>query len=407
MRTKPLLAGAGALALATTLVGAPAQAHESPRPPRAHELASGLVSPLSLDLGRRGDVYVTQNFAGALSKVDRRGTVTDVHRGNLAELAGVAYDRGATYHVETNAPEGGTPTSHVIKTARDGMRTVVSDDFMKYERDHNPDGDETYGFVRLRGTCAAQLDAFQDSLADLAGPGGGTPQFARYTGIEESHAYQLEVDRGTIYVADAAANAILKVNERTKRISTVAVIPATPVRFTAAMETYLEETIEGALQQQGQERDIDMPDCLVGQRYVPEPVPTDVVKGGRGELFVSTLGGGVGEATAQSKVYRIEQRRGPDRVTTVARGLFGATGLDRAPNGDLYVAEMFGGEISRLKAHDVRHAHHGHTAKAWTVVKAETPADVKVSGHHLYATIKALSPTGGDLVRYDLKNRRP
>jgi len=391
MRIKPLLAGAGALALATTLVGAPAQAHDRPAPPRAHELADGLVTPLSLDLGRHGDVYVTQNMAGLLSKVDRRGHVSTVHRAARGtEVAGVAYDRGYTYHVETVRSETpGKSTSHIIRTSWDGKRTVVSQDLWRYEERNNPDKGQAYGFANLDRTCRAKVAAYQKAA-------GAPPIINRYRGMVDSHAYQLEVRNGTIYVADAGANAILKVNERTKRISTVAVLPGMPVRFDRELKSFL----EGAFDHPG------FPSCTLGKTWISEPVPTDVVQGRNRELFVSTLGGGAGEVKPLGAVYRIKGRLGADRVTPVTTGLSGATGLDRDRNGDLYVAEMFGGEISRISAHDIRHAHRGHTARAWAVVKAETPADVKVSGHHLYATIKATAETGGSLGEYDLKKRR-
>ncbi|WP_168199834.1 ScyD/ScyE family protein [Citricoccus sp. SGAir0253] len=395
MRIKPLLAGAGALALATTLVGAPAQAHsEKPRNQEPHVLASGLAGPLTLAVGQRRDVYVTEVFAPrpTLTKVDRRGAESTVYEmpnpPGTTELVGVAYDRGSTYHVETDHAAEGGPTSHVVKTNRNGQRTIVSDDLWDHEARRNPDAGQTYGFHGLDRQCAAEVAAYEapENVPDI---------FTGYRGIVESHAYQLEVHLGTIYVADAAANAVLKVDEHTKRISTVAAIPASPIRFTDELEEFVEDTFGG-----------DFPGCTVGERYAPEPVPTDIAVGRRGELFVSTLQGGAGEVVPISRVHRIEQRRGPDRVTTVARGLFGATGLDRTRNGDLYVAEMFGDEISVLEGRDVRHAHPGHLARAHTLFEAETPADVQVSGRHLYATVNATAEpeVGGDLVRYELKH---
>jgi len=359
-------------------------------------LASGLAGPLSLDLGRRGDVYVAESFAPrpTLTRVDRRGNESTVYEmpnpPGTSGLFGVDYDRGSIYQLETDYAAEGGPTTHVVKMTRDGTRTVVSDDLWDYEINRNPDGNQTYGFRDLGRGCAAQVAAYEapEVIPDI---------FTAYQGIVESNAYQLEVHLGTVYVADAAANAVLKVNEHTKRISTVAAIPASPIRFTDELEEFVEETWGG-----------DFPDCTVGRKYVPEPVPTDIAVGRRGELFVSTLQGSAGEVIPISRVHRIEQRRGPDRVTTVARGLFGATGLDRTRNGDLYVAEMFGDEISVLEGRDVRHAHHGHLARAHTLFEAETPADVQVSGRHLYATVNATAEpeVGGDLVRYELKRHR-
>ena len=47
--------------------------------PEARTLVDGLVSPaLGLAVGSRRTVYVSQTFAGILSKIDRDGTRTDV-----------------------------------------------------------------------------------------------------------------------------------------------------------------------------------------------------------------------------------------------------------------------------------------------------------------------------------------
>lgn len=393
MRIRSALAGAGSLALAATLIAAPAQAGGTAKPPPrgAEIVVGGLMAPLTLAVGHRGDVFVTQAmgmdpavpFIPRLSKVDREGKVSLVKRlaNPAGELIGVAYDHGDTYHVETVARAGKDPVSRIIKTSASGKRTAVSEDLWAYERKNNPDKAKSYGFTELRGTCKIQVARYQ--RAD-----NRPPVFLKYKGIIESHAYQLEVDDGTIYVADAAANAVLKVNERTKKVTSATVIPASPITFNKKIEAFIEETFGG-----------DFPSCAIGEKYVPEPVPTDVALGRGNDLFVSTLQGGAGEVLPLSKIHRIEQRRGPDRITIVSGRMRGTTGLDRASNGDLYVAQMFGNEVSVVKN---RGGHYDKTAKATKVFSAVTPADVEVSGHTLYAT--TFGP--GQLLKYDLKGRR-
>jgi len=78
MRKSTLAAGISAFALAATLLSVPAQAHDRTREPEV--VAGGLIGPLTLAVGDRGDVYVTQSFAGLLSKVDKRGQVTNLHQ---------------------------------------------------------------------------------------------------------------------------------------------------------------------------------------------------------------------------------------------------------------------------------------------------------------------------------------
>lgn len=376
MRTSPLAAAVGIVALAASLVTVPAQA-AADRHREPEVVADGLVGPLTLAVGDRGDVLVTQAFAGTLSRVDKHGEVTTLHQlevtpPDAGELVGVAYDRGASYHVESDY-SGEVPTSHVVKTSKKGHRTVVSDDFWAYETERNPDARKTYGFRNLRQSCADEVAELEEVV--------GVP-LNEYTGIVESHAYQLDVHRGHIYVADAAMNAVLKVNERTGRISTVAVVPATTITFTAELEAALESQLpEG----------VEVPDCVVGKRYTPEPVPTDVKVGRNGKLYVSTLEGVAGEILPLSKIYKVNPRTG--RSYEVASGMHGVTGLDLGPRGTIVVAEMFGGEVSIVRPHHRR-------PSVTTLFTADSPADVDVSGRTVHATTGAFGD--GALVKYRL-----
>lgn len=370
MRTSTLAAGVSALALAATLVSAPAHAHRD-RDSEPDVVVTGLAGPLTLAVADKGSVLVTQTVANTLSKVDKRGRVTDLHQLPLppgeGELVGVAYHRGATYHVESDL-SGEVPTSHIVKTSKTGKRTVVSDDLWTYEMEHNPDARATYGFRNLTQQCAADVAAFEQSI--------GVPLFSQYQGIVESHAYQLDVHNGKIYVADAAANAILEVNERTGRVTNAHVLPATTITFTEELEAYVEEQFGG----------VDMPDCVVGRRYTPEPVPTDVEVGWDGALYVTTLEGAAGEAVPLSKVYRVSQR---GWFLELAKGMHGATGLALMDSGHIVVAEMFGGEVSVIRPLHRR---------ATTLFSADSPADVEVDGRTVYATTGTFGD--GALVKY-------
>lgn len=371
MRRYSLAVGASVLALTTSLLTTPAQA----RPSEPDVVVDGLVGPLSLAVGSRGTVYLTQNFSGQLSKVTR-GTVSTVYQvPETGGLGGVATSRGRTYHLESDF-SGETPTSHIVRTSRDGTRKVVSDDLWQHEIQNNPDAGTTYGFVGLNPSCAEELGAWEEA--------SGFPFLSEYTGIVESNAYQLEVSGHRAYVADAATNAVLEVDLRSGDISTAAVLPVFDIIFTEELKDGLEASLapDGA----------PLPDCLVGEDYVPEPVPTDVAVDHKGRLYVTTLGGAAGEIVPLSRVYRIDRH---GHATTVARGLHGATGLDRAANGDLVVAEMFGGEVSVVRP---------GSWKARTLFTADSPADVAVSGKRVYATTGTFG--NGALVTYDLGRRR-
>lgn len=382
MRTHRAAAAASCLALAVTLIAAPAQAH-SPTPSAPETVAQGLVGPLSVAAGHHGSAYVTQSFTGTLSKVSRRGTVSTVHQmrppvseelGN--ELVGIDVSKGSTFHIESDFGRG--PTSHLVKTTERGKRTVVSRDFIAYENRNNPDRRKTYGLRGLDATCAAEVDVLEEVT--------GLP-LNRYRGIVESHAYQLDVHGNTAYVADAAANAILKVNLKTRRISTVAVLPATTITMTPELKAGFDAQLGAP------ESGLALPDCVVGADYTVEPVPTDVRVGRDGYLYVSTLQGSAGEMVPISTVYRVNPWSGKARA--VASGMHGTTGLDVDRNGDIVVAEMFGGEVSVIKR---------GSSSAKTLFAAESPADVAFGGSTLYATTGTFG--NGSLVTYERKGGR-
>lgn len=367
MRPTTLVASVSALTLAATLTAAPALA----RPQGPETIVDGLAGPLTLALGTGNDIYVTESFAGRLTKVDKKGGVHTVHQmpdPESAEVVGVDVAGKDVYHIETDYAAW---TSHLVKTSRSGARTVVSEDFLAYEEENNPDGGVEYGLVHLDGSCADEVAALEEAL--------GFAPLTPYPGIVESHAYQITVAKDGIYVADAAANAVLRVDHRTGDISTAAVLPATPITFTEELKAHLDAMLA--------EMGLTVPECVVGQVYLPESVPTDVKVDQHGRLYVTTLEGAAGEALPLSKVYRIDQHTG--QATVLADGLSGATGLDRAPNGTIYVAEMFGGTVSVVTP---------GSSTARTLFSADSPADVEVSGRHVYATTGTFG--NGALVRY-------
>jgi DNA-binding beta-propeller fold protein YncE len=379
MRRTSLLAALCAGTLAATLAAAPSSAHGDHggrhRDRGPETIASGLVGPLTLAVHDSSSrIYVTQSFAGLLSKIDRRGNVTDLvaNPNPDGEVVGVSLGRGGVYYVDTDYAAG---TSHVNRVDRHGHVSRVSRDLFAYEAKHNPDQNQTYGFVGLSTSCAADLAQFEQDNA------GMLPPLSEYTGIVESHGYQTKVDGRRIYVADAAANAVLRVDARTGKIRTVAVLPPLEVTFTPEVLGI----VEGGT-------GMDVPDCLAGSTFMAEPVPTDVAVGKDGRLYVSTLQGWLGEMLPLSVVYRVDPHSG--RVRWVAGEMHGATGLD-VKGRDIVVAEMFAGEVSVIKKGR-------HTAK--TLFTVPSPGDVDVHGRYVYATAGVFDETGnGSVVRYRMR----
>lgn len=289
-----------------------------------------------------------------------------------AEIVGVSLGPGGVYYIETDYAAG---TSHVHRVGPRGDVSQVSDNLFAHEMTNNPDGGVTYGFTGLGDSCAEELAAFEAEHA------GMLPPLSEYPGIIDSHGYQTSVHGGDIYVADAASNAVLEVDGRTGAISTLAVTPATPVIFDAEVHA----TVEAGT-------GMEIPECLVGATFVPEPVPTDVEVGKDGMLYVSTLEGWMGEMLPLSSVYRVDPSTGAS--TWVAGGMHGATGLDLLGR-DIVVAEMFGFQVSVVP--------HG-SSSAQPLFAAHSPADVEAHGNVVYATTGTFDEeNGGSVVRLRMR----
>ena len=332
---------------------------DSAAKPSTQTLASDLLSPLSLAVGKDGTTYFSQNFAGLLMQQKRGQKKPKVIYANKDgfEVGAVSEHQGSLrFALSKNQRRG------VIMAVGGNGKPVPIGNIGVYEKKHNPDAQNSYGFRNLSDDCAAQM------------PQQGPPP--AYKGIVETHPYATLMAGGTTYVADAAANAIFAIPRRGK-VTTVAVLPPVPAVITAEVATQF-----------------GFPECVVGKPYYFEAVPTDVERGPGGQLYVSTLPGGPedGSLGALAAIFKVNPKSG--KVTKVAGGLISATGLAVAKNGDIFVAELFRGRISRIKA---------GKSTPHTYVEAPLPADVELSGKSMYATINALpgegTPPAGEVVR--------
>jgi hypothetical protein len=357
-----------AAAAALVLVATPAAAHGSkdPRPPSSETIASGLLTPLSVAVGPKGTTFVSQNFGGMLTAVAKDGTATVIHTSAGGEEVGaVSYDDGVVTFAETGPATVLKELSVDRKGAPRGTARTVAD-LGAYEATKNPDAKNRYGLLKTPKSC---LDQFPEDFP-----------FKNYTGIVESHPYATTSHRGTTYVADAAGNSILSVDHRGK-VRTVAVLPPQPAVITA----------EAAAVSQ-------FPECSVGETYWFEPVPTDVEVGPLGVLYVSLLPGGPEDPSMGPRGSVVAVSPWSGRSHTVAKNLFAPTGIAVDKWGTLYVAELFGGQI---------------TKPGWrgnsTVVSVPLPGDVELDGKGLLASVNVMpsetAPPDGQLVRYSLDKR--
>ncbi len=357
---RALVAGLAATTLlaGSAVTGATATAAERGRPgtpmPRSYTIAKDLLSPLSLAVSRSGTKYFTENFKGTLWMKNPGRAPEVAYQTNGAE-AGAVSERNGTV---TFAVSRGNNAKGFIKQIGNSGRAYTIARTHEFEAQHNPDGANVYGIPDLDEECAAQWPA------ESFGP-------HMYNGIPETHPYASLTTRNGVIVADAGANAIFEIDRR-GRMRTLAVLPPVPVMLT--------EEFQEAYAEYG------VPECVVGHYYHFEPVPTDVEMGRNGKLYVTSLPGGPedGSLGALGSVMRVNPLSGNAR--TVVTGLISPTGLATLSNGDMYVAELFAGRFSKIKAGR-------DTAVPW--VAKPLPGDIEVRRGRLFGTIKVLTGLSG------------
>jgi hypothetical protein len=350
MFTRHVIAGAAALALAGSTVGAAytgadaATSHRSK--PTIAVVAKHLVGPLSVAQAPDGTRYWTDSFAGPLYKQAPGGAPTVVFAGaKKAAAEGVSADGGVLRFTTGDSHNKG---GKVWTLDASGTPQLIGDTFA-YEKKANPDGTFKYGFLKTPKSCLSQLPK------QLGPP--------TYSGHKESHPYATAVANGVTYVADAGANAVVAISP-TGVFSTVAALKPVKLKVTSAAAEANH-----------------LPKCTIGKKYAVEAVPTDVEYGPDGQLYVTSLPGGPEDPSfgANGRLLKINPATG--KVTTVAGGLLSPTGVAVAPNGDIYIAQLFPGVISKIKA--------GHS-KVKTFAKVPFPAAVEVTPTGLLATANSV-----------------
>jgi len=339
-RARRVVAAGAAVALgAVAALGqAPAQAAEP-----TETLADGLFSPLSVAVNGDDVAYFSENFAGRLLMKKPGRKVKEVFTSPKGNEVGAISTKGKKVYFV-----------HGFKLMEINKKGAISPlaSFRAYEKQHNPDGDLEYGLVDPSAECAEGW------------PTQGPP--ASYPGIVESHPYGTEAKGAAVFVADAAANAILMYQGG--EVSTVAVLPQVPVEITADMA-----------------EEFQVPEACVGTTYNFESVPTDVEMGPDGLLYVTTLPGG--EIPGAASVLTVDPDSGA--VETVAGGFTSATNVAVDGNGDVYVTELFTNTLTKVPAG-------GEPEPFWQGQGAPGPAAVEIRNGVLYATINALTGQSGE-----------
>ncbi|MFD5215318.1 ScyD/ScyE family protein [Microbacterium sp. NPDC058345] len=306
--TRTIIAAAAAAALALSL---PTAASADSPPPPPQEWSSQLGAPFSIALdGSR--VYVADGATGTIGQLQPDGGIAPVVEG-IPGLTGLAI-RGATMAWGSSVEDGSTEPPVILESGlniRGPKGAVVYADLHAYEFANNPDAGNVYG-ITDPNPCVVEAS-------------GGAP--LSYTGLKDAHAYNVASWKGEWLVADAAANAVLRVTD-SGQISTLAVLPPVPVTLTAETAGML-----------------GLPACAAGETYYVEPVPTGVAVGSGGKVYVTTLPGFPGESASQGALWQIDPRSGS--VTQLASGLSGPTSA-AVKGGDVYVAELFGAGVTKI-----------------------------------------------------------
>lgn len=280
----------------------------APAAPRIETVLEGLTAPWGVDVGPYDSLFVAESGTGDIVKLwqGERRVVATTQPG----ITDVGFDTWwAVSHVIGAPREPGGAGNTLGRAYLNGVVTTESD-IGAFERRNNPDQGQTYGLVD-------------------APPAGCTvpAELAKYTGRVDSNAYGLTtLPDGTRLVADAAGNDILRVAWNGE-LSLVAVLPPVAKQLPAELQT--------------DTGSIPVPACLVGARYLAEPVPTAVVQGPDGWLYVTGLTGSP-EAPGTGVVFRVDPWNGTSEIWQ--DGLTSAVDLAFDRWGRLYVAEVFGGD---------------------------------------------------------------
>ncbi|GAB3275075.1 ScyD/ScyE family protein [Kineosporia babensis] len=283
-----------------------------PRPPKIKVLNSSVGAPFQFAYGKK-QTLVSDGATSTVYKLSKKKLNPLFTTPDGLSAVGINSRGDIAYGIQQGDAESGGATTRaelVIKS----RKTTTTADLLAYDEKNNPDQVNQYGIDNPTPCQEAALKDF-----------GG----ANYPGGVDSHPYAVApLDKTSWVVADAGSNNLLKVDAK-GNISTLAVLPRQPAPITAVAAEHM-----------------GMPDCVVGAVYNFEPVPTDVAVTKDG-LLVTLLPGGSHDpvAGARGSLVHVDWK---GKVTTVAGGLQGAVNLTVDPKGNIYVAELGAGRISKV-----------------------------------------------------------
>lgn len=250
-------------------------------------VAEGLNGPFQLSYDSWRSVLVTESDLGQVTSVDlytgaTTPVITDVMGASGATRWGpfVAVITG-----EADPAEPGPVPGSSVLLARPGKTPFQLADLMEHELENNPDGQTQFD------EQGAPLDALSNPF----------------------HFVRDQSGKGAFLVADAGANAVLRVSKH-GRVSTFFLPPVVRDGECAGRPN---NTADG---------------------FGCDPVPTGLAYGADGLLYVSTHGA---EAPGAGRVYVLTPRHG--HVVRVIDGLDSPTGVAVSPHGTVDVSNVIEG----------------------------------------------------------------
>jgi len=289
-------------------------------------VASGLDNPRGLDIGHWGQIYVAEAGRGGdgpcVGSDEEEGVVCAGASGAVTKIWH-GKQRRVVKHLPSLATPGSeaTPESEAIEAGSNaiGPSDISLGLFSAYltvglgqnpavRADLGPLGPSFGQLYRIspfgRVRAVADISAYEAA----ANPDGNTEE-----GGIDSNPNSVLARPAHRYVVDAGANDLLRVGP-TGRIRTVAVFPQRIVPAPPGI-----------------------PDLPEGTEIPMQAVPTNVVQGPDGALYVSQLTG-FPFPMGGANVYRVDRRGGAP--TVYASGFTNITDLAFGPDGSLYVVEI-------------------------------------------------------------------
>lgn len=353
-KSRPVLVLAAATC-AIALVSTPASADRRPARPAApvEVVTDGLDGPRQVS-SSGGRLYVAESDSGEITRVNPRTGAKRVVVSGLSTPQGVVEVGGKIYVATGEAAPDSAPgtTGSRIMVARPGGAAKKFADVMAYELRANPDRQTQFG------PDGKPVDAL-------------------------SNPYFLLRDRsrhGFLLVADAGANAVLKVDRR-GRVSTFFV---PPTQTTGACA--------------------DVPNNNASGKGC-DSVPTGLAYGPDGSLYVSAL---TSEVAREGRVYRVHPRTG--KILRTYSGYTAPTGVAVDRRGDIYVSELLQGapageppanfDPSTVGQIVKRQAGHRHP---YTYAQVTMPSGLLIRDGKLYASAWSVAsflgiPDAGQIV---------